>query len=79
MLMDVHLPGMDGVTATRRIREMTACAGIPIVALTANAMAGDRDRYLAAGMNDYVSKPIDAATLLGDRTRARAPGAASSA
>ena len=47
-----------------------ACASVPIVALTANAMAGDRDRYLAAGMTDYVSKPIDAATLLGVIARA---------
>jgi signal transduction histidine kinase/CheY-like chemotaxis protein len=70
VLMDVHLPGMDGLTATRRIREMAACASVPIVALTANAMAGDRDRYLAAGMTDYVSKPIDAATLLGVIARA---------
>ena len=71
VLMDVHLPGMDGLTATRRIREMAAAsASVPIVALTANAMAGDRDRYLAAGMNDYVSKPIDAATLLGVIARA---------
>ena len=64
VLMDVHLPGMDGVTATRRIRAMTApCADIPIVALTANAMIGDRDRYIAAGMDDYLSKPIDTGAL----------------
>jgi len=64
VLMDVHLPGIDGVTATRRIRAMPGrVSAIPIIALTANAMAGDRDGYLAAGMDDYVSKPIDASAL----------------
>jgi signal transduction histidine kinase/CheY-like chemotaxis protein len=64
VLMDVHLPGIDGVTATRRIRALAgAAATIPIIALTANAMKGDRDGYLAAGMDDYVSKPIDASAL----------------
>jgi CheY-like chemotaxis protein len=64
IFMDVHLPGMDGVTATRRIRQMRPPRGqVPIIALTADAMMGDRDRYLAAGMDDYISKPIDTGAL----------------
>ena len=64
ILMDVMMPMMDGLTAAQRIRELGGRAGgIPIIALTANALAGDRDRYLAAGMTDYLSKPIDVAAL----------------
>ncbi|MGB0631384.1 MAG: ABC transporter substrate binding protein [Alphaproteobacteria bacterium] len=60
VLMDVQMPEMDGVTATRRIREMQgAQSQIPIIALTANAMKGDAEKYRAAGMSDYVSKPIE--------------------
>jgi len=65
ILMDVMMPVMDGPAAAQRIRELGGRAGgIPIIALTANALVGDRDRYLAAGMTDYLSKPIDVAALL---------------
>ena len=60
VLMDVQMPEMDGLTAAEKIRALPgAVAAIPIIALTANAMQGDRERYLAAGMNGYVAKPID--------------------
>ncbi|MDG3443951.1 response regulator [Nitrospirillum amazonense] len=59
ILMDVQMPVMDGVAATRAIRTGGPCAQVPIIAMTANAMVGMREEYLAAGMNDYVSKPFD--------------------
>jgi len=65
VLMDVQMPRMDGVEATQSIRALDSDKrSIPIIAVTANAMVGDRDSYLAAGMDDYVSKPIDSKVLV---------------
>jgi signal transduction histidine kinase/CheY-like chemotaxis protein len=73
ILMDVMMPVMDGPTAVLRIRELGGrSGGIPIIALTASALAGDRDQYLAAGMTDYLSKPIDVAALFAALGRATA-------
>ena len=59
ILMDIQLPDMDGVTALGRLRGLAATASIPVVALTAFAMAADRDRLLAAGFDGYLAKPVD--------------------
>jgi len=65
VLMDLQMPVMDGMEATRRIRAMPGRDRLPILAMTANAMAGDRERSLAGGMNDHVTKPIDPEELFG--------------
>jgi two-component system sensor histidine kinase/response regulator len=59
VLMDMQMPVMDGITATRQIRQLPRLHDLPIVAMTANAMQGDRQRFLAAGMQDHVAKPIE--------------------
>ena len=65
VLMDLAMPEMDGLTATRRLRALPPPAGsVPIIAMTADAMDSDRDRCLAAGMNGHVAKPIDRPHLL---------------
>ena len=70
VLMDVQMPEMDGIEATKYIREHVEKArNLPIIAVTANAMDGDREKYFAAGMNGYVSKPINRQKLLGEIDR----------
>ena len=59
ILMDIRLPGTDGVTALRRLRSEPSTASIPVVALTAFAMKDDRERFLGAGFDGYIDKPID--------------------
>ena len=68
VLMDVQLPGQDGLSLTRQLKADPATAGIRIVALTAYAMAGDREQALAAGCIGYITKPIDTRAL-GDQVR----------
>lgn len=64
ILMDIHLPGMDGLSVVRAIKADERTARIPILALTAHAMRGDKDRFLEAGCDGYISKPIDVKTFI---------------
>jgi len=64
ILMDIQLPGMDGLTATRILKEDTAVNGTPIIALTSHAMEGDEQKALNAGCAGYISKPIDTKSFL---------------
>jgi len=64
VLMDIQMPEMDGVEATDKIRNELRLSDLPIIAMTAHAMSGDRERFIAAGMNDYITKPIDRKELM---------------
>ncbi|MCI0632578.1 MAG: response regulator [Actinobacteria bacterium] len=65
VLMDIQLSGMDGLEALRRLREDDRTAAIPVIALTAQAMAGDRERFLEAGFDGYLSKPVNVVEFIG--------------
>lgn len=73
ILMDIQMPIMDGLTATKHIRQLTQFDKLPIIAMTAHAMADDRQKCLDAGMQDYLSKPIDVRQLYAVLGRARLP------
>jgi two-component system cell cycle response regulator DivK len=64
VLMDIQLPDIDGVEALGRVRADDGFASVPILALTAQAMEGDRERFLAAGFDGYLSKPVDIAAFV---------------
>ena len=80
VLMDIQLPDVDGVEALQRLRADDRTAPVPVLALTAQAMHGDREHFLAAGFDGYISKPVDVVELLStvrrhcDATRLRGYG-----
>jgi CheY-like chemotaxis protein len=77
IIMDLTLPDVDGWEATRRIKADPTLKNIPVIALTANAMAGDREKAIAAGCDDFDTKPVELQRLLG-KIRALAPAGSAS-
>ena len=75
VLLDISLPGMDGSEVLRRLRATPPLAKIPVIALTAHAMSGDRERFLAEGFDGYVTKPIVDEEILNAAISALHPGA----
>ena len=74
VLMDLQMPVMDGYAATREVRKDARFDGLPIIAMTADAMSGVKEKVLATGMNDYVTKPVDPASLFKTLTKWIKPG-----
>ncbi|OLC32106.1 MAG: hypothetical protein AUG08_14170 [Acidobacteria bacterium 13_1_20CM_2_55_15] len=74
VILDISLPEMDGTEILRRIRDDSELHDLPVVALTAHAMVGDREKYLAAGFNDYIAKPILDMNILFSTVQRWAPG-----
>lgn len=66
ILMDINLPEMDGITATRLLKSNDACKGVPIIAITASAMKGEEEKLLAEGFDGYISKPIEMKKFIKD-------------
>src|SRR5579862_2583620 len=77
--MDCQMPVMDGYAATRALRAQSRWRDLPVVAMTANAMVGDRDKALSAGMNDHVAKPINVEEMFATLARWIRPPAAAGA
>ncbi|MEN9572165.1 MAG: hypothetical protein RL514_20 [Verrucomicrobiota bacterium] len=75
VLLDVSLPGLDGLGVLKQLREHPVVGRVPVIALTAHAMTGDRERFLVAGFDDYVSKPIVDEQLLFDAIARHLPAA----
>jgi PAS domain S-box-containing protein len=78
VLMDCQMPDMDGYEATRQIREQPQWRDLPVIAMTANALVGDRDKVLLAGMNDHIAKPLQIDDMFATLARWIRPGAAAS-
>jgi CheY-like chemotaxis protein len=76
VLMDVMMPGLDGLDTIRRVRTLEGYGGVPIIAVTAKAMQGDREKCLDAGANEYLAKPVNVDVLLATLAQAVQPASA---